>query len=233
MFLLFLVTALGMLTMKHGARDAQAKAMANELTAQMRLAQARAIATQTPVAVVVPSANGSTPCSQSIYLAQGTSMARAYQTVPYATQYPEAVAFVGTWGLASGSPSLTPPATKAAMLNLNQWLPATMQQDYCFVFTPDGGVTTNGLPNFAGAYHLLVAIEKMFLDRGIHTSWDTLRAQLTTHQVVTVILPASNGDVLKIRKAGRAEPIHKQIYQTLGIPEQVMTPIRTWCQNSH
>jgi transposase len=83
------------------------------------------------------------------------------------------------------------------------------------------------------AYHLLVAIEKMFLDRGIHTSWDTLRSQLTTHQVVTVILPASNGDVLKIRKAGRADPIHKQIYQTLGVPEQVMTPIRTWCQNSH
>jgi len=40
----------------------------------------------------------------------------------------------------------------------------------------------------------------MFLDRGIHTSWETLRQQLSTHQVVTVALPASNGDILKIRK---------------------------------
>jgi transposase len=83
------------------------------------------------------------------------------------------------------------------------------------------------------AYHLMVAIEKTFLDHGIHTSWDTLRGQLATHQVVTVILPASNGDILKIRKAGTPEAIHKDIYQTLGIPKQIISPIKTWCRNSH
>ena len=35
------------------------------------------------------------------------------------------------------------------------------------------------------AYHLLVCIERAFLDQGIHTSWETLREQLSTHQVVT------------------------------------------------
>jgi hypothetical protein len=30
------------------------------------------------------------------------------------------------------------------------------------------------------AYHLLVAIEKRFLDQGVHTSWATLREQLST-----------------------------------------------------
>jgi transposase len=49
------------------------------------------------------------------------------------------------------------------------------------------------------AYHLLVCIEKRFLDRGTHTSWWTLRRQLSTHQLVTVVLPASNGAVLRIR----------------------------------
>ncbi|MGH9260511.1 MAG: IS1634 family transposase, partial [Acidimicrobiales bacterium] len=39
------------------------------------------------------------------------------------------------------------------------------------------------------AYHLLVTIEKRCLDQGVHTSWATLREQLSTHQVVTVILP--------------------------------------------
>jgi hypothetical protein len=63
---------------------------------------------------------------------------------------------------------------------------------------------------------------------GIHTSWATLREELTTHQVVTVVLPASNGDVLKIRQGSTPEPRHKAIYTTLQIPAEVMTPGRTW-----
>lgn len=78
------------------------------------------------------------------------------------------------------------------------------------------------------AYHLLVAIEKLFLDAGIHTSWATLREELSTHQVVTVVLPASNGDVLKIRKGSTPEPRHKEIYATLHIPSEVMKPVKTW-----
>lgn len=78
------------------------------------------------------------------------------------------------------------------------------------------------------AYHLLVSIEKMFLDAGIHTSWGTLREELTTHQVVTVVLPASNGDVLKIRRGSTPEPRHKEIYETLRIPSEVMKPVKTW-----
>ena len=78
------------------------------------------------------------------------------------------------------------------------------------------------------AYHLLVSIEKMFLDAGIHTSWATLRAALSTHQVVTVVLPASNGDVLRIRKGSTPEPQHKAIYETLRIPSDVMKPLKRW-----
>jgi len=78
------------------------------------------------------------------------------------------------------------------------------------------------------AYHLLVSIEKMFLDAGIHVSWATLREELTTHQVVTVVLPASNGDVLKVRRSSTPEPRHKEIYETLRIPMEVMKPVKTW-----
>jgi len=78
------------------------------------------------------------------------------------------------------------------------------------------------------AYHLLVAIEKLFLEAGLHTSWATLREELSTHQVVTVVLPATNGDVLKIRRGSTPEPRHKEIYETLHIPAEVMKPVRTW-----
>ncbi len=78
------------------------------------------------------------------------------------------------------------------------------------------------------AYHLLVAIEKRFLDRGVHTSWWTLREQLRTHQVVTVVLPTKDGKVLKIRKGTTPEPMHREIYATLQIPAEVMKPVKTW-----
>ncbi|MBI2325562.1 MAG: IS1634 family transposase [Chloroflexi bacterium] len=77
------------------------------------------------------------------------------------------------------------------------------------------------------AYHLLVAIEQTCREAGLHTSWETLRAQLSTHQVVTVALPTSRGAILKIRKGSTPEPVHKEIYRTLGIPEEVMKPVRT------
>jgi transposase len=78
------------------------------------------------------------------------------------------------------------------------------------------------------AYHLLVSIEKLCRDAGLHTSWATLREELATHQVVTVVLPASNGDVLKIRKGSTPDPRHKAIYATLHIPSEVMKPVKTW-----
>jgi transposase len=78
------------------------------------------------------------------------------------------------------------------------------------------------------AYHLLIAIEKIFLDHEIHTSWATLRHQLSTHQVVTAVLPTTDGHLLKIRKATTPESQHRQIYRVLGIPEEVMAPIKTW-----
>lgn len=80
------------------------------------------------------------------------------------------------------------------------------------------------------AYHLLVAIEQRFLEAGIHTSWGTLRQQLSTHQVVTVVLPTTDGRVLRIRKGTTAEPEHREIYATLRIPAEVMRPVKSWQQ---
>ena len=42
------------------------------------------------------------------------------------------------------------------------------------------------------AYHLICAIEKTCRDRGVHSSWATLREQVRTHQVVTLVLPIAS-----------------------------------------
>ena len=76
------------------------------------------------------------------------------------------------------------------------------------------------------AYHLLVCIERAFLDQGIHTSWETLRRQLSTHQVVTVRIPIADGRLLYIRRDTRPEPIHCDIYRVLRIPERIVPPIK-------
>jgi transposase len=78
------------------------------------------------------------------------------------------------------------------------------------------------------AYHLLVVIEQYFLEKGTHTSWATLREELSTHQVVTVVLPTESGSVLRIRKGTTPELVHREIYATLQVPLEVMTPLRTW-----
>ena len=78
------------------------------------------------------------------------------------------------------------------------------------------------------AYHLLAAIEHRFLQAGIHTSWWTIRQQLSTHQVATIVLPTADGRVLKIRRATTPEPLHREIYTTLRISDEVVQPIKTW-----
>jgi transposase len=78
------------------------------------------------------------------------------------------------------------------------------------------------------AYHLLAVIEQYFLDQGIHTSWVTLREELRTHQVVTVVLPTNTQMVLRIRKGTTPEAAHRRIYEILRIPTNVMKPAKHW-----
>jgi transposase len=77
------------------------------------------------------------------------------------------------------------------------------------------------------AYHLLTAIEKTLLDVGAHTSWATVREQLQTHQVNTIVLPTNGEMELRIRKATAPEPIHQGLYRQLRIPAEIMRPQRS------
>ena len=77
------------------------------------------------------------------------------------------------------------------------------------------------------AYHLLAAIEKTMLDAGAHSSWATVREQLKTHQVNTIILPTDGGMELRIRQATTPEPSHQDLYRQLGIVAEIMRPQRS------
>jgi len=78
------------------------------------------------------------------------------------------------------------------------------------------------------AYHLLVAIEKRCLDHGVHTSWATVCEQLSTYQVITVVLPATASRPRRIRRSSTPDAIHRELYRILQMPSEVMRPVKTW-----
>ena len=81
------------------------------------------------------------------------------------------------------------------------------------------------------AYHLLVAIETTLLRQEIHTSWATVRDLLATHQIATIILPTDQNGVLRIRRGATPEPEHGVLYEALGVPMEIMRPVKTWERN--
>jgi transposase len=78
------------------------------------------------------------------------------------------------------------------------------------------------------AYHLLVAIETTLLRQEIHTSWATVRDLLATHQIATIVLPTDQNGVLRIRRCATPEPDHRVLYEALGVPTQIIRPVKTW-----
>jgi len=81
------------------------------------------------------------------------------------------------------------------------------------------------------AYHLLVAIETTLLRQEIHTSWATVRDLLATHEIATIVLPTDQNRVLRIRRSATPEPDHKVLYEALGVPIQIIRPVKTWERN--
>ena len=81
------------------------------------------------------------------------------------------------------------------------------------------------------AYHLLVAIETTLLRQEIHTSWATVRDLLATHEIATIVLPTDQNGVLRIRRSATPEPEHRVLYEALGVPTEIIRPVKTWERN--
>jgi transposase len=82
------------------------------------------------------------------------------------------------------------------------------------------------------AYHLLISIEKTLLDKGVHTSWATVRDILKTHQICTVVLPTDDGSCLRIRKAATPDSDVQQLYRHLDISPDIIKPRHTWAKSN-
>ena len=78
------------------------------------------------------------------------------------------------------------------------------------------------------AFHLQAVIERTLKEAGDHTSWETMREELGTHQVVTTLLPTADGRTLAIRRGSVPDRRVGEIYRHLGLDPEPMRPIKTW-----
>jgi hypothetical protein len=56
----------------------------------------------------------------------------------------------------------------------------------------------------------------------------TVRDLLATHAIVTIVLPTDGDGVLRIRRGATPGPDHRVLYEALGVPMEIMRPVRTW-----
>ncbi len=75
------------------------------------------------------------------------------------------------------------------------------------------------------AYPLLAAIEKTWLDQGVHSSWASVGDTLRSYQIVTVALSTKAAGEVRIRRATVPEPEHQQIYRWRGGMCDSTTPV--------
>jgi len=77
------------------------------------------------------------------------------------------------------------------------------------------------------AYHLVQTLRCQLKAQGIHDSWQTLRAKMENQQRVTVVLKREDGKTIHLRQNTRAEPHQKEIYDVLGLSEELKRPQKT------
>ncbi len=70
------------------------------------------------------------------------------------------------------------------------------------------------------AYQFVQIIRKRLCEKGIKSSWSTLRMELTSQCRVTATFKRADGRTMNIRKATLPDPGLKKIYQALGCPMQ-------------
>jgi transposase len=67
------------------------------------------------------------------------------------------------------------------------------------------------------AYHLLCNIEYQMKQKDDYRQWQTIRADLITHQRATIIITDKKDKIHHIRVSEQPEPEHKDIYNKLGV----------------
>jgi WD40-like Beta Propeller Repeat len=145
-----------LLSGQKGLVQADTKAVADMIAAELSAARQQAITEGQPVAFAIPSENGAKPHSQGYGIIEGYTPSLA-SVKSFAAEHPNTCVAVGVIGPGStiGKPEL---ALVGQSFDLVPWLVASgADKDYVFCFLPDGSLVTNDLPLYSGGYNILVS----------------------------------------------------------------------------
>ena len=78
------------------------------------------------------------------------------------------------------------------------------------------------------AYHFVMTVRKQLKTSGIDDSWQTIRRTMGNQHRITVTMHCAEGRTVHIRKATRAEPMQKSIYDALGMGSQPGKVVKTF-----
>lgn len=162
MALMGMLLALGISNMGYSQKKAASKALAQVLTEELKTARQHAMAAGVPVGIGFPTEEGTRSHCQSVYILEGEVNPKVTRVVNFATEFDATDIFVGQWSLATGAlrdPTAVNTTVQPAVaggFDASTW-GAPFPDDHLLVFTPAGTVVTNGLVNFDGEFHLVVA----------------------------------------------------------------------------
>jgi len=158
--LVVLMLGISLFAMKRGDSKVSTVGLAAAVADEMRAARMLAISSGHPVALGIPTNNGSTPVANSLYRLEGWNVPRVTWSVGYGGDYPDLGFAACRWSPASGTftnGAAAPLLSKVTGFDLNSWAPTDNQSDSLFCFTPDGGLITNNLPALDGRYTIVIA----------------------------------------------------------------------------
>lgn len=166
MTLVVILAYLALSSLSSAKEKVSTHGLATAVMEEFKAARQTAIKSGQPVAVGIPTDGGGQPCATSLYRIQGWNRPYVNWSAGFRGDYPGLGFAAATWSPAppAGTPNL--PAT-AKFFNfdagaLAEWLPDDTEQDYIFLYLPDGSLITNGLPSVNGEYTLVIADQPNF-----------------------------------------------------------------------
>ncbi len=154
LMLLGMVIALTFVNLKDSRGRVDSRALAEQISEELRLARQKAQVRGVPVAIAFPSLNGTVPHCRSFYVLEGDTQPRVTKAFNYGNEN-SAVMFNGFYPPDAGTnrAGLRTPGTPGERFRLNEWN-SPYPDDPVFVFTPSGAVVSNQV-SFGGAYHIV------------------------------------------------------------------------------
>lgn len=150
-----IVLGMGMTGLGKAKNAGSSRGLATAVASEFKHAREKAVATGSPVAVIIPA-----PVGRSLFWLEGTTEPTVSRVVNFEGDYPRGALTVGTYAGPNFIKNATMPGFKADVwgARMDSWLPDEYKNDFVIMFTPNGSVTTNELPSADGSYRVIVGM---------------------------------------------------------------------------